>query len=111
MGQADPLLRPLQVDKNSDRPSNALLDGSDEFVALLVILVGAMAEVQAEHIRPCVEQATDDLRTGACRSQGGNDLCVAVTAHSMSRPALPAFLVLRERGWRGSRLRWSTSVP
>ena len=109
--RAEPQLRPLQVHENSDRPSNVLLDGPDEIVALLVILVGAVAEVQAEHIRSRVEQAADDFRAGACRSQGGDDLGVAVTAHSMSRPARPAFLVLRERGWRGSRLRWSASVP
>jgi len=52
-----------------------------------------------------------NFRSRACRAEGGDDLGFAMTAHSMSWPARPAFLVLRERGWRGSRLHWSTLAP
>ena len=46
-----------------------------------MVLVRAVAEVQAEHVRPGLEQAADDLRAGARRAEGGDDLGVAVTAH------------------------------
>ena len=62
---------------------------ADDVVALPVVLVRAVAEVQPEHISPGLEQAADDLRAGARRAEGGDDLGVAMTAHVMSRPARP----------------------
>jgi len=78
---ADPQLRPLQVGKNCDGAPGLVLNRAHDVVALLMLLVAAVAEVKAEHVRPGLEQGTDHLRTGACRSERGDDLGVALSAH------------------------------
>ena len=80
-------------------------------VAAVMILVGAVAKVQTKNIRAGIEQATDNFWTGACRPEGGDDLCVAVTAHSMSRPVRPALLVLGGHATLASAGADGTDVP
>ena len=78
------------------------LDGADGVVALLMVLVRAVAEVEPEHVRPGLEKAADDLRAGAGGAEGGDDLGVAMTAHVSSRPERPPFLAGRMRMARKS---------
>jgi len=88
LGQAaDPQLRSLQVGENGDGAPGVLLDRSDDVVALLMVLMTPMAEVEAEHVGPGFEQRPDHLRTGACRSQGGDDFGIASAAHRHYRLA------------------------
>src|SRR5208283_3534049 len=56
---ADPELRTPQIGKDRDRPPYFLLDLTNDIVARLMILMRAMAEVEANCIRPCFEQRPD----------------------------------------------------
>ena len=47
-----------------------------------VILRGAMAEIEAEHVDAGIEQGPDGLRRGARRSQGGDDLGFSIANHA-----------------------------
>src|SRR4030095_16493504 len=53
---ADSQLRSLQIHQDADRTPALLLDLADEVVALLVILVRAVAEIEAEHVGAGLEQ-------------------------------------------------------
>jgi len=59
---ADPQLGSLQVDDDADRPPGLLLDPPDQVVALLVILMGSVAEIEPEHVGSRLEQGANDLR-------------------------------------------------
>src|SRR3954468_14466004 len=89
---ADPQLRALQVREDADGPADLPLNGTDDVAALLVILVRAVAEVEAEYVCPRLEETSDDLRTGTRRAEGGDDLGIAVTMHIIrgldGRPSL-----------------------
>jgi hypothetical protein len=47
---ADPQLRPLQVEQDADRAAQRAFERTQDVEALLVVVVGAVAEVQAEHV-------------------------------------------------------------
>ena len=66
---ADPELRPLKIGKNPDRPAGLRLDGADEGVAGAVLGVGAVAEIEAEHVHAGLEQRADDRLVGARRPE------------------------------------------
>ena len=87
LGQAaDPQLGSLQVGQDDGTPG-LLLDRAHDVVALLMLLVAAMAEVEAEHVGPGLEQRPDHVRAGARRPEGGDNLGMTGTAHRHSRPA------------------------
>src|SRR3954452_7336526 len=82
LGQAsNPQLGPLQVGEHSNGPPGFLLDRTHDVVALLMLLLGAVAEIEAEHVGPGLEQRPDHFRAGARRPEGRDDLGVTVTAH------------------------------
>ena len=71
---ADAQLGPLHVGEDADRAADLLLqraDGGDEGG---VVLVGAVAEVQAEDVGAAPEQAAQHLGRGAGRAERGHDL-------------------------------------
>jgi hypothetical protein len=69
LGQAsDPQLGPLQVGENRNGAPGLLLNRAHDVVALLMLLVAAVAEVEAEHVGPGLEQGANHLGAGACRS-------------------------------------------
>src|SRR5690606_14418304 len=78
---SDADLRALQVLQDRDRPLELLLDRADDLAALAVILVAAVAEVQAEDVGAGQEQLADALPVAAGRTQRGDDLRIAVSAH------------------------------
>jgi hypothetical protein len=58
----------------------------------LVLLVRAVAEVQAEHVDTGVEQRPDHVLVRARRTERGDDLCVTLTSlrsHALVPPVLP----------------------
>ncbi len=67
-------LGPLHVGQDADRAADLFLQRADDRDAGGVILVRAMAEVQAEHVRAAAEQPAEHLGRAAGRADGGNDL-------------------------------------
>src|SRR5271166_948832 len=78
---AHPELGPLQIGEHGDRPPRLALDGSDNVIAGLMVRMRAVAEVEAEHVRPDLEQSADGLGAGAGRPQRRDDLGLAMTMH------------------------------
>jgi hypothetical protein len=74
-------LRPLQVEQDADRPPGIALDPADDLEALAMLLVRAVAEVQAEHVGAGVEQRAYGGGVRARGPERGDDLGVALTAH------------------------------
>jgi hypothetical protein len=71
----------LQVHQHADRPADALLDGADRADPGAVILVCAVAEVQAENVDPSLEQGFDLARRRGGRPERGDDLGGALAAN------------------------------
>jgi hypothetical protein len=78
---ADPQLGPLQVDQDRDRPSGLLLDRAHGPIALGVLIVGAVRQVQAEGVGAGLEQAADPLDRGAGRAERCENLGASSAAH------------------------------
>jgi hypothetical protein len=74
---AQPDLRPLQVGQDPDGPTRRLSRIPDVPVDLLVVGMGAVAEIQPGNIHAGVHEATDALGTGGGRAKGTNDLRTA----------------------------------
>ena len=88
---ADAELRALDVGEDADRAAGLLLECADEGDAGAVVVVGAVAEVDAEDVGAGVEQAAQHVRGGGGGAEGGDDAGAAVTP---------------EVGAAGLRLRW-----
>jgi hypothetical protein len=84
--RADPQFRALKIDKDSYGTAYIALNSADQVVTLFMILVRAVAKVQAKNVSSRIKQTSDNLGTGACRTEGSDDFGVAVTAHFVSRP-------------------------
>ena len=61
-----------------------LLEGAELLNPVLVIVVRAMAEVEAEHVGPGVEQGPQALGPGRGGAEGRHDLGEAVAMHEAS---------------------------
>ena len=81
---ADAQLGTLKVGQHGDRPMQLALDVADGVVARLVIGVGAVAEVEPEHIGASDKQVFDRLRGGRGRPQSGDDFGVTVSLHRIA---------------------------
>ena len=79
---ADPELGPLQIHDRADRPAAVLLDLANDREARRVVLVAAVAEVEAEHVGAGIGQLADPLLGRAGRTQRRDDLGAAVSAHA-----------------------------
>ena len=78
---ADADLRTLQILQDADRPADLPLQGPDRGMDPGVVVLRAVAEVQPEHVDAGQEQGLQRLRSGAGRSDGGDDLGVTVPSH------------------------------
>ncbi len=74
----------LQVHQHADGAAGLAFQGADGFVALQMVLVRAVAEIQAEHIGTSQEQALDGLGRGRGGAEGGEDLGVTGASHERS---------------------------
>src|SRR5205823_4286999 len=79
----------LQILQDADRTAGLALQGADRRVDPGVIVLGAVAEVEAEGIDSRQEQAVQHLRRRGSRPDGGDDLGVAVAAHLSRDRARP----------------------
>ncbi len=91
---ADPQLRPLQVHEDAQGVVQFALYLADPLVALGVVGMGAVAEIEPEDVHPGLHQLTDVLDAVDGRAQGGEDFDLLVRRHVWGS---------RESGWRGSR--------
>src|SRR5206468_10866112 len=67
--------------QHADQASQFPLHLTNLRETLTVLLMGAVAEVEAKHIDAAQEERTDHLRAGAGRSKGGHDLGVALASN------------------------------
>jgi hypothetical protein len=72
----------LQVGQNAQRPLQRHLGAAHGLQRGGVVLVAAVAEVQAEHVRPGLGQRLDRARRPAGGPQGRNDAGAAGSVHS-----------------------------
>ena len=85
---ADPELRPLQVDDDRDRPLGLGLDRAHRLVALRLVGVAAVREIEPEGVGAGLEQAADLLLRRARRPERGEDLRVASATHGQRSPGV-----------------------
>jgi hypothetical protein len=71
----------LQIGENGDRPTRLSLNCAHDIVARLMLVMGAVAEIEAEHVCCRLKQSTYHLRARACRPERGYDLCVTAAVH------------------------------
>ncbi|EGY02208.1 hypothetical protein AZA_75669 [Nitrospirillum viridazoti Y2] len=95
---ADADLGALQVLQDADGPAHFLFQRPDVGVDLGMVLMGAMAEVQAEGVDARQEQRLQHLGRVAGGSDGGDDLGTAVATHCCFRPWWAAPEV--KAGWK-----------
>src|SRR5947209_20318364 len=76
---AEPQFRPLQIGEDADRPSDLGFDRADLLKSRAVLVMCAVAEIEAEHIDTCVEQSA---QTVASRARGAG-------RHDSTGPARP----------------------
>ena len=61
-----------------------LLEGANLLDPLAVVVMHAVAEVEAEHVGAGFEQGAQPLGAGRCRPQGGDDLGETLATHRPS---------------------------
>jgi len=79
--RADAQLRTLQVEQHTDRAADVDFDRADEIEPLLVLGIGAVAEVQPEHVGAGTHQGLNRGAVAARGSERGDDLGIAGTFH------------------------------
>ncbi len=89
----DPQLRPLQVHQDAQRVIQLALHLANPLVALGVIGMVAVAEVEAEDIHPGLHQFADVIDAVGGGAEGGEDFDLLVRRHGGQS---------QESGWRGS---------
>jgi hypothetical protein len=87
---AEPQFRPLQIGEDADRPPDFLFDRTDFFEARAVLVMRAVAEIEAEHIDARLEQRAQSVGARACRPDRGDNLDAAHPAQRLvaAAPAL-----------------------
>ena len=78
---AHPELRSLQIGENADGTAEILLDPADRAVPLGLLVMVAMAHVEAEHVGAGLVQGTDRFVVAGHRAKRGHDLQLAMAAH------------------------------
>ena len=79
---ADPKLRPLQIDQHADGAAGLRLDLADGLVLAPVIVMGPMAEIEAEDIGAGLDKSAQALRRVAGGAEGGDDLRLTLSSHA-----------------------------
>ena len=77
----DPQFRPLQVHEDADRRVQALLHFAHPLVALGMVGVLAVAEVEAKQVDPGLDQLADVVDGFDRRPEGGEDFYFLVGVH------------------------------
>ena len=85
---AEPDLRALQVDEHADAAPGLVGGLADPAVRLLVLGVGAVAEVQPGDVHAGVDEAADGLVGRGGGAEGADDLGATVHPVSLGRRAL-----------------------
>ncbi len=80
---ADTQFRPLQIHQNAQRVVELTLDFADPLIALGVVGVIAVAEVQAEDVDPGLDQLADVIDTVDRRAEGGEDFDLFIRRHDL----------------------------
>ncbi len=94
LGKApDPQFRPLQVHEDAQRVVELALHLANPLVALGVVGMLAVAEVQPEDIHPGFHQLADVIDAVSGRAEGGEDFDFLVRRHVWQS---------QESGWRAS---------
>ncbi|MNZ92468.1 hypothetical protein D3C78_1114950 [compost metagenome] len=78
---ADPQFRALQVHQNAERVVELAFDFADPLIALGVIGVFAVAEVQAEDVDPGLHQLANGVDPVGGGTQGGEDFDLFIRRH------------------------------
>src|SRR5689334_1808445 len=78
---ADAQLRPLQINQHAERVGDLAFDLAHQLIALAMILVGTVAEIEPEHIGASLDQRANRLRGAGGGPQGGQDLRFAISSH------------------------------
>ena len=84
---ADTKFRPLQIDENADRAADFLFERADHRDPLAHAVVRGMAHVDAEDVRPRLEQLRENLAIGRSGAERGDDLDAAATTRMQGSPA------------------------
>jgi hypothetical protein len=71
----------LQIQQNPDGATRITLNGANDVKAFFVVLMGAMAEVEAKNVSTRFKQSLNGLTVDARRAQCGDDLGISVTVH------------------------------
>eukprot|EP01137_Pigoraptor_chileana_P028866 Opistho-2@13292 len=80
---ADAQFRPLQVHQNAQRIVELALDFADPLIALGVVGMIAVAEVQAEDVHPGLDQFTDVFDAIDSGPEGGEDFDLFIRRHDL----------------------------
>ena len=78
---AETQFRPLKVGQGAERTVQFRFRRTHRVERLLVVLVTAMTEVQAENIGPCAGEFEDHLGAVGSRADGGDDLGASLPSH------------------------------
>ena len=73
LDRADPVFRPLQIGKDTDRLPGLFLQRTDGSDPLGLFTLGPVREIQAEHIDTCLKQRAQRLWRSAVSPYGGDD--------------------------------------
>src|SRR5215831_18031895 len=79
---SDSKLGSLQIDQDSDGPSDLLLDLTDRLESAPMIGMGSMAEIEAKDIGPGLEHGPNALRAVGSRAKCGEDFRLALSSHA-----------------------------
>ncbi len=80
---ADTDLRALQILQDADGPTDLGFEGTDGGMDLRVVGLNAVAEIESEGVDTGQEQGLQHVRRVGRRTDGGDDLGVAVTTHAV----------------------------
>src|SRR5689334_15224485 len=94
--RADADLRSLQILEDADGPPELTLDGSDRLEATLVVVMRAVAEIQAEDVGSSFEEGANHLGTRTRGAERSDNLGIAVAAHGDQRALRTALLAVMD---------------
>src|SRR3546814_14087195 len=85
-------------DLDADRPLQLVLDRADGLIALSMVVVRAVAEVEAEHIGAGAKELADHLLAGAGGAERGEDLRISLASPGAASTQAIGRAACRERG-------------
>ena len=79
-----PKLGALEIGENPNWSAHLFLNGAHRLIPRPVVFMGAMAEVEAKDIRPCLVKRLDHLGGRTGWTEGGNHSGISLAAHGVS---------------------------